>query len=100
MSKKKELEPCPFCGIKRKIEVGEDDMFFVQCLKCGTRTDYYLYEVDAIAAWNSRHPDKELVEATFLLTQIVDDLPTNKDWLCPSIERQAKEFIAKHKKGQ
>lgn len=60
---KEELKPCPFCGIKRKIEVDEDDMFCVQCMKCGARTDWYLYDSDAIKAWNARQPDKELVEA-------------------------------------
>jgi len=49
-----ELKPCPFCGIKKKVEVGQDDMFYVECLKCGAKTDVYLFDVNAISAWNTR----------------------------------------------
>jgi Lar family restriction alleviation protein len=71
------LSPCPFCGIKRKIKVIEDDMFYVQCLKCGTRTDYYLWESDAIAAWNQRAPSEEnrkLVEALEEIEAILETI--------------------------
>ena len=57
------LKACPFCGSKKKIEIGEDDMFYVECLKCGARTDFYLFDVDAIAAWNTRQADTDLVDA-------------------------------------
>ena len=67
------LAPCPFCGIKRKIKVSEDDMFYVECLKCGARTDYYICESDVIEAWNTRQPDTELVKALEDLLNDTDD---------------------------
>ena len=35
-----------------------------------------------------------LKEAMQLLDCIMNDLPSNKDWLCPDIERRAKALIA------
>lgn len=36
-------------------------------------------------------------ELYFLLDRIVTDLPVNKNWLDPAIERQSKELVAKLK---
>jgi len=69
----KELIPCPFCGSKRKIEVCEDEMFYVQCMKCGTRTDCYICETDAIEAWNDRQPDTELAALKGFAHAVISD---------------------------
>ena len=104
----KEFKRCPFCGIKRKIEVDEDDMFFVQCMKCGARTDWYLYDSDAIKAWNTRQPDKELVEALEALIGIREVQANREDesfhlsakafmFLWDEANAKAVDALAKHK---
>lgn len=50
---KEKLMPCPFCGgvaLQRKV----DDMYYVHCIECGTKTVNSFTEEEAIAAWNRR----------------------------------------------
>ena len=49
-----ELKPCPCCGGNAKRKKNETLGQFVQCTKCGLRTDYYFNEGWATRAWNRR----------------------------------------------
>lgn len=57
-----ELKPCPFCGENGLVEeFGR--LVLVQCCGCGVATDGSLTEAEAIAAWNRRANEAELVAA-------------------------------------
>jgi len=47
-----ELKPCPFCGSEAWID--ERGCFIVYCLGCGTGSNAFDTEAQAIAAWNRR----------------------------------------------
>jgi Lar family restriction alleviation protein len=47
-----ELKPCPFCGGEAWID--ERGCFIVYCLGCGTGSNAFDTEAQAIAAWNLR----------------------------------------------
>ena len=52
------LKPCPFCGGMTKL-LGEQlpvgsTFYFVQCLKCYSKSGYYIDKQEAIDAWNKR----------------------------------------------
>lgn len=60
---------CPFCGGKSEIhsvcswhDTGGDEMFFVMCGKCLTRTRYFSTKKSAILTWNTRNPMEKIVE--------------------------------------
>jgi Lar family restriction alleviation protein len=58
-----ELKPCPFCGGDAGIEMAANDIsYYVFCSKCSSCTDYFDAQADAIAVWNTRHPDPIIVE--------------------------------------
>jgi Lar family restriction alleviation protein len=50
--------PCPFCGgTKFKISNGiyiAKEAKSIKCLKCGTRSGYYMKRENVINFWNSR----------------------------------------------
>lgn len=60
-----ELRPCPFCGAKetdkdQPINIGwviEDDVYGVNCDRCGANGGYHDDRVEAIEAWNRRAED-------------------------------------------
>ena len=67
--KETELKPCPFCDGEAEIhsicswrETGGDEMFFVRCGGCLTRTRYFGTKKSAILMWNNRKPMREIVE--------------------------------------
>ena len=55
-----ELERCPFCGGKVRIENGVLDEFVFRCAACGLRASFFRRkaadrtETKAIEAWNRR----------------------------------------------
>ena len=54
----KECKRCPFCGgmtqiVDEQPPVG-NTFYFVQCLKCCSKSGYYIDEQGAIDAWNKR----------------------------------------------
>ena len=60
-----ELKPCPFCGSDKIIvEHIHRVRYGCRCDNCDTVQDPNARtESEAIAKWNTRQPDKELVEA-------------------------------------
>lgn len=54
-----ELLPCPFCGniayvsASRKLNAWG---YYVACVRCAAKTDYYVTEEASIKAWNTRKP--------------------------------------------
>lgn len=51
----KNLKPCPFCGGKAAaFEPVSGEWVHVLCPSCGTESDYYDDEEEAIEAWNTR----------------------------------------------
>ena len=40
------------CGGEAESALSFDYEYYVMCHKCGTRSDYFLKEVEAIEAWN------------------------------------------------
>ena len=65
------LKPCPFCGSEMVqcydcfglVEPSQEPMYWTaECTTCGAQI-YKPDETDAIAAWNHRQADTELVEA-------------------------------------
>ena len=40
------------CGGEAEFALSFDYEYYVMCHKCGTRSDYFLKEVEAIEAWN------------------------------------------------
>lgn len=56
MEAKKELLPCPFCGVGHvnTYKCNIADVWYVSCAGCGIRTEGDTSEDLAIAAWNRR----------------------------------------------
>jgi len=50
---KSALLPCPYCGNKF-LKIRDGHLIFVQCSKCGAHSESYVYEEEAIEAWNMR----------------------------------------------
>jgi len=52
------LKPCPFCGRKPYVFLGDNDAWFVQCKECsatiGSHPQDNFTEKLAISAWNRR----------------------------------------------
>lgn len=59
-----ELKPCPFCGataegepLMNRVGIYQSELtkcFHVSCYKCGTTSNWYNTEKQAINAWNRR----------------------------------------------
>lgn len=48
------LEPCPFCGSKNVVDVGD----YVECMSCDAMGPDGNEETDGVTAWNTRTPAK------------------------------------------
>lgn len=84
------LRNCPFCGGSSKAHVWEmqNDARFagVECVDCGAEIALPVVWMDdgsaelpkAIAAWNRRSPDPELVEALTEARQYVEQIVTDQ----------------------
>ena len=46
-----ELNPCSLCGGQAKLNP-INDSFYIECLSCELRTDYFESKVDLIKYWN------------------------------------------------
>ena len=55
---RKDCKPCPFCGKRAVILVGDDEETFCECNNCGASTCGFENEADAIAQWNWRNGQK------------------------------------------
>lgn len=53
-----ELKTCPFCGGEAVLCKG-NEISYVQCTKCGCRTDTYYGIKHAVNTWNRRKEDEE-----------------------------------------
>lgn len=61
----KELKPCPFCGEAAKLEVIDNEFYYVSCENCGSSTSFGKVfedgtatdstEAETLAAWNNRN---------------------------------------------
>lgn len=80
-----ELKPCPFCGHKGELEVGQLGERFVRCSNdnceaglgggCWSNTD-----AGAIEAWNTRVPDTRLIDkAIEFFTMAIRPGPVESD---------------------
>lgn len=56
------LKPCPFCACDAELRPHRANEAWVTCTNCGASTDVALRS-QAIAAWNTRTPDPELLAA-------------------------------------
>lgn len=57
-----DVEPyeCPICGGKCNIHYDEyRKKYYISCLECGTRSDYYETKSEAIEKWNNRITEDE-----------------------------------------
>lgn len=70
---KKNLKPCPFCGVKAKIEENElfGGLYEVSCtnLKC----DAFVSddnEASVIRKWNTRHDEMTLKKVLLLIPEL------------------------------
>lgn len=50
----KTLKLCPFCNGEAFINIEGRDKHWVECRECGSESDCYETEAEAIAAWNAR----------------------------------------------
>jgi Lar family restriction alleviation protein len=48
-----ELKKCPFCGSKADM-AGTQDTYLIVCCSCGSGSNAYDTEKDAVDAWNKR----------------------------------------------
>ena len=71
-----------------------EEFLFISCTK-----DDGDYDVCHIGNGPDRHKNAQLISASpdmyYALTQIMADLPSNKDWLDPVIEKMANEALKK-----
>lgn len=61
------LKPCPFCGgeaevLRNPIINGAIHNAVVHCEECKARTTIYVFEKDAIEAWNTRAVDERFID--------------------------------------
>jgi Lar family restriction alleviation protein len=54
-----ELDPCPFCGGKAKLNhtksfIDEDGGYWVSCTKCEVQQGFSYREEEAVERWNTR----------------------------------------------
>ena len=55
MNKDRELKPCPFCGEKAEIYMGDGiSLSKVWCRNCRVSTGNFKSDIKAISAWNKR----------------------------------------------
>ena len=90
MSKEKELKPCPFCGGKAEVNKAFHDYirYWVECLLCKASAHNQMKQelkAEAITAWNTRHPDKSLVEKLEWVLELMDEEPA-KDLLQQALD--------------
>ena len=52
------IKRCPFCGGDGKVWIYDYDGWIIGCENCGTRTEIYDTEEEAIEAWNRRVEDE------------------------------------------
>jgi Lar family restriction alleviation protein len=74
-----ELKPCPFCPTKTVVSVidtPDTGRWLVGCGACGATTGHHWAMEEAIAAWNTRHIDGELMEALQRIVIIRQDSGT------------------------
>ena len=57
------LKACPLCGSKKSFVYDDGWDCFVQCLKCGCHGGTHKTKQKAIAAWNTRPREEELLGA-------------------------------------
>lgn len=81
-----ELKPCPFCGSDEvRIAVTyAPRWYYGECEECYARTDYFLSQAEAVAAWNTRAGSDELytredVEGAFVSGYSLGTLPVGSD---------------------
>lgn len=104
-TKEVSLAPCPFCGSNCACVSAHTDgracTYYARCEVCSSEGPSMPSETNAIAAWNHRQPDKDLVDALLLTEQVKymehvagepDDCPKCK------AEKTIKQYLAKHKK--
>ena len=57
------LKDCPFCGYEPIIvkynRLGEADLYFVECSRCGVETTKMIDKEDVVVIWNRRAEVKE-----------------------------------------
>jgi Lar family restriction alleviation protein len=64
--------PCPFCNKEPRLvsSISTTPFAFIKCDGCGAMSGSVRQNSEAIAAWNTRQPVQELVEA---LTVLLDE---------------------------
>lgn len=86
-----ELLPCPFCGGEAEILTAESmyggNLYGVLCDCCAGRTDVFVTEAEAIAAWNSRaEPTCQLTldgtDGNFGCSECLENIPPLSNY-CP-----------------
>ncbi len=89
MSKEATLEPCPFClgeaDIERSFVQGHQPKPYVLCGECGSATNCYDTEAEAIAAWNRRIAATR-PNADNLFAAIAHGDETHRAWLEQAIK--------------
>lgn len=59
MNKEYELDPCPFCGGKAKLNhtksfFEEDNGYWIECTACEIQQGFSYKEAEAVERWNTR----------------------------------------------
>lgn len=54
MNANNQLKPCPFCGGEAKMFTFVGEEYYVKCICCCARTDFYDSEFYAVKFWNKR----------------------------------------------
>jgi len=102
------LKPCPFCGGKPNYN-GIESRF--SCTECGADTGLVLYRgyrfkdvfEKAIAAWNRRGIETELIEALEYTTKEICTMCVNGESYCKDsdcVVKEYKQLIARAKGDQ
>ena len=81
-----ELKPCPFCGFEAELHMESQACFWVECLFCHVALQSRGGKPGAIAAWNHRPLEAELVA---VLEGFVENGRTPGTWVA------AKDALAK-----
>jgi Lar family restriction alleviation protein len=75
MMSKEKLKPCPFCGGKGSMFIGQFGTFYyVSCESCKAQTTEYTTRAEAIEAWNKQVGVAELESQLTDRDRLINDL--------------------------